>query len=328
MYFGSLKLFCDVVRFHSFSQAAAANQITQSAVSQNVHQLEKGLGVRLIDRSKRPFQLTPEGRAYFEGCRDVLERYDLVEDQVKALSREVAGKVAVAAIYSIGLSDMSGYIQEFARKYPRATVRLAYLNPDRVYDSVLNEDADIGLVAFPRARRGLTVLNWRTEPMVVACPPSHRLATQPHVRPEDLAGEQIVAFDSGLTARREVDRFLRKHRVEVRVGMAFDNTETIKHAVEVGEGLAILPEPTLRKEVRAGTLVAVPLAPPGLTRPLAILHRRAGLLSPTAREFLEMIRPDAPDPTHPTDTRDADEPTRSGDSNAVDARTSRMGVIS
>ena len=65
MYFEALKIFCDVVRHKSFSRAAAANHISQSAVSQNVLQLERSLGVRLIDRSKRPFQLTPEGMAMF-----------------------------------------------------------------------------------------------------------------------------------------------------------------------------------------------------------------------------------------------------------------------
>lgn len=290
MYFEAVKIFCDVVRHRSFSRAAAANRISQSAVSQNVLQLEKSLGVRLIDRSKRPFQLTPEGQVYFEGCKGLVERYYAVEAEVKTLRNEIAGPVNVAAIYSVGLGDMSRLIQEFAQQYPRASVRLAYLHPDRVYENVLSEQADIGLISYPRSGKDLVALTWRNEPMVVACPPGHRLAGRSSVMGRDLMGERFVAFDEGLTIRKEIDRQLRRHRVDVQVTVAFDNIETIKRAVEIGEGISILPEPTLRKDIQAGTLVAVPLTAPQLHRPLAIIHRRSGLLSRTVQRFIDFIR--------------------------------------
>lgn len=289
MYLESLKIFCDVVRLRSFSRAAAANRITQSAASQNVLQLEKGLGVRLLDRSKRPFQLTPEGRVYFDGCKGLIERYYAVEAEVKTLSKQVSGTVSVAAIYSVGLSDMSQLVQEFVQTFPKANVRLAYLHPDRVYESVINEEVEIGLVSFPKAGRDLVQTPWRDEPMVVACSSKHRLAEHRALAPRELEGEELIGFDSGLTIRKVIDRYLKQHRVEVRMGLAFDNIETIKHAVEVGEGIAILPEPTLRKEVMAGSLVAIPFSTGDLVRPLGIIHRKNGHLNPTAQKFIELL---------------------------------------
>jgi DNA-binding transcriptional LysR family regulator len=288
MYFEALKIFCDVVRHKSFSRAASANRISQSAVSQNVLQLEKSLGVKLIDRSKRPFQLTPEGQVYFDGCKGLVERYYAVEAEVRTLRNEIAGVVNVAAIYSVGLGDMSRLVQQFAHQYPRANVRLSYLHPDRVYENVLNEQADIGLISFPRPGKDLIALPWRNEHMVVACPPGHRFAGLRMVAPDDLADERFVAFDEGLTIRKEIDRYLRRHRVEVRVTIAFDNVETIKRAVEIGEGIAILPLPTLPKDVHTGTLAAIALTPP-LVRPLGIIHRKSGLLSRTVQRFIEFI---------------------------------------
>ncbi len=296
MYLEALKIFCDVVRHKSFSRAAAANRITQSAASQNVLQLEKSLGVKLLDRSKRPLQLTPEGQVYFDGCRGLVERYYAVEAEVMRLSQEVAGTVSVAAIYSVGLSDMSRLVRKFAQAYPQANVRLAYLHPDKVYESVVNEEVDIGLVSFPRLRRGLISLAWRDERMVVVCSTSHRFAQRSELTPSDLSGERMVVFDSGLTVRKEIDRFLRQEQVDVEVGMGFDNIETIKHAVESGEGFAILPEATVAKELRARLLVAVPLVAPGLVRPLGILCRKSGQLSLTAHKFIELIRQNGNDP--------------------------------
>lgn len=299
MYLEALKIFCDVVRHKSFSRAAALNRISQSAASQNVLQLEKSLGVRLIDRSKRPFHLTPEGSLYYEGCKGLVERYYAVEEQVRSLRNEVSGSVAVAAIYSVGLSGMSRYVEQFAHLYPQAGVRLAYLHPDRVYESVMNEEADLGLISYPKNRRELVVLPWKTERMVLACYPGHRLAGRSEVAGKDLIGEPFIAFDADLTIRKEIDRQLRKYHVEPNVVMTFDNTETIKRAIEIQEGVSILPEPTFQMDVLTGRMVAVPLAAPAFYRPLGIIHRRNNQLSRTARQFIDLIRQEQRE-AHPT----------------------------
>ena len=146
----SLKVFCDVVGWRSFSRAADENGISQSGASQVVNQLERRLGVKLIDRSKRPFVLTPEGETYYEGCRKLVQRYDALEDQVRTLHEEVAGRVRVVSIYSVGLHHMSRYLQEFLSQYPKANVRLEYQHPHRVYEAVEKDQADLGLVSYPR----------------------------------------------------------------------------------------------------------------------------------------------------------------------------------
>jgi DNA-binding transcriptional LysR family regulator len=289
----SLKVFCDVVRQRSFSRAADENAISQSAASQVVLQLEEGLGVRLIDRSKRPFVLTPEGEVYYEGCRGVVERYFALEDKVRTLHQEVAGCVRVASIYSVGLHHMSCYLQEFLSQHPRANVRLEYLHPHRVYQSIEDDTADLGLVSYPKSSRTLTAIEWREEPMVLVCSPAHRLAGRASVALADLDGEKMVGFDSNLTIRREIDRVLNLHRVDVQVVMEFDNIETIKRAIEIDAGVGLLPEPTVLREVEAGTLATVSLETDELVRPLGIVHRRGKELNDTAWRFIELLKRNA-----------------------------------
>ena len=113
MHLKSLKVFCDVVGKRSFSRAADENGISQPGASQMVHQLEEHLGVRLIDRTKRPFVLTPEGEVYYNGCRKIVQRYFALEEEVRTLHQEVAGRVSVASIYSVGLSHMNLCLQKF-----------------------------------------------------------------------------------------------------------------------------------------------------------------------------------------------------------------------
>ena len=287
----SLKIFCDVVRWASFSRGARENGISQSSASQVVHQLEIRLGVKLIDRSKRPLVPTAHGKVYYDGCKDLVGRYLEVENRVKALEdeRNLAGTIRVASIYSVGLHHMSRYVEQFRQAYPEAEVRLEYLHPTRVIEGVIGGDAELGLVSFPRKWPELIVIPWREEEMVLAVHPSHRFAKLEELDAEQLDGETFVGFEAELPIRRAVDRFLRKHGVHVRVALEFDNIETIKRAVEVPSGVAILPAPTVAGEVKAGTLSCVRFKDRRPTRPLAIIHRRSEQLGLAASRFLELL---------------------------------------
>jgi DNA-binding transcriptional LysR family regulator len=290
MHLKSLKVFCDVVGRRSFSRAAEENGISQSGASQVVNQLERHLGTKLIDRSKRPFSLTAEGEIYYTGCRKLVERYFSLEERIRTLHDEVAGRVRVASIYSVGLHHMNRYLHEFLSQYPKANVRLEYLHPHRVYEAVENDQADLGLVSYPKASRTIKAIGWRQEPMVLVCAPAHRFAKRQRVSLEEVAGEPIVGFDADLTIRREIDRVLYEYRDELRMVMEFDNIETIKRAVEIDAGVSLLPAPTVVREVAAGSLVAVPLSSDELVRPLGIIHRRGRDLGVTARRFIELLR--------------------------------------
>ncbi|MEX0642817.1 MAG: LysR family transcriptional regulator [Pirellulales bacterium] len=290
MHLRFLKIFCDIVDLGSFSRAAEANGVSQSNASQVVHQLEERMGVKLIDRSKRPFLLTPEGKRFHEGSRVIVQRYEDLEREVKSLHEAVEARLTVASIYSVGLAHMSGCLREFLAAHPRADVRLEYLHPHRVYEAVDAGQADLGLVSYPEESASLVALPWRTEPMVLVCYPQHPLARQLSVTLEELRGESLVAFQAGLKIREKIDAVLDEHNVPVRVALEFDNIETIKRAVEIGAGISILPEPTVAREIEDGTLVQIPLAGLPLVRPLGIIHRRDRKLSTTAQQFIQLLQ--------------------------------------
>ena len=286
----SLKIFCDIVSRRSFSRAAEDNGVSQSAASQVVGQLEAHLGVRLIERSKRPLSPTREGQAFYDGCRKLIAAYDALEDQVRTLHDEVAGRVRVAAIYSVGLHHMSRYVQEFMSRHPKANVRLEYLHPDRVIESVEQGQADIGIVSYPRSTRALEAEPWREEPIVLVCAPGNPFAGRVQASLGELHGQRMVGFDSDLVIRHELDRALAAANAEPAVVMEFDNIETIKRAVEIDAGVALLPEPTVGRELAAGTLCTVRLAGEELVRPLGIIHARGKPLAPTVARFVELLR--------------------------------------
>jgi len=285
----TLRIFCDVVRHRSFSRGAAAGGISQSAATQAVRRLEEHFGLQLFDRSKRPFVLTPEGQVCFDGFSELLERYEAVEVRIRSMGREVSGSVRVAAIYSVGLHQMSLCMQQFMRRYPQARVRLEYLRPDNVINAVLDGQADLGLISYPRPSAQLQTIPWRSERMVLACHLQHALAGRESVRIPELHGLDFVSFDHDLRIRKYIDRYLRQFGVRVNTVLEFDNIETIKQAVEIGAGVSILPEPTVQREVERGTLVSIGLDPPELLRPVGIIYRQRRPFTPPLARFVELL---------------------------------------
>jgi len=289
------------------SKGAAHAGISQSAASQHVQEVERRLGTAVLDRSKRPLELTPAGRLYAEFCRAVLHENEEFHLALEKLKHDVEGTVRVASIYSIGLSEMSRLREAFALRHPTAELKVDYMRPDKIYEGVRSGEFDLGLVSYPESSRETAAIPWRREEMALAAPPSHPLAMYAAVSPHDLDGIEFIAFDEDLTIRREIDRFLRVQGVTVNLVMHFDNIQMIKEAVALGSGVSILPARSMEAEIAQGRLAAVRLEAPGLERPIGILHRRRKKLNRAARAFLELIIPSAaPDATDVPEMAQAD----------------------
>ncbi len=286
----TLRVVCSIVEHHSFARAAAVHKISQPAATQCVQRAEDHFGVPLFDRRKRPLVLTPAGEVCYQALRRILELYDDLENRLRAMGSEIAGRVHVAAIYSVGLYGLADVMRLFMRNYPKAEVRLEYLPPDRIYEAVLEGSSDLGVVSYPSASTGLAVVPLYCERMLLACPPDHPLARQGEISLAALEGQEFIGFDRGLPIRKEIDRYLRRRHVSVQTVIDFDNIETIKHGVEIGMGVSILPEPTLRREVGSGALAAIRLRDFDLSRPIGLVHKRRKALTPAAIRFIELAK--------------------------------------
>ncbi|HTP89036.1 MAG TPA: LysR family transcriptional regulator [Bryobacteraceae bacterium] len=290
----TLRLYRDIATSRSFSQGAAQNGVSQSFASQQIRQLERSLGIALLDRSTRPLSVTSAGKLYLELCRDVLRRDEEFRAALDQLKAEVDGTVRVAAIYSVGLSEMSELEREFSRRYPGATLEVEYLRPEKVYDAVVEDRADLGLMSYAEPTREVTVLPWRDEEMVVAVAPNHPLARWTGIDPHELEGQDFVGFDDDLPIRRDVDRYLREHGVSVDVTVHFDNLQTMKQAVALGAGVSIMPARVMRDEIAQGRLLPVRLIPATLFRPVRIVHRKRKRFNRATEAFLELLQAPIP----------------------------------
>jgi LysR family transcriptional regulator, transcriptional activator of the cysJI operon len=292
--FDNIKLFRDIAHTRSFSRGAAENGISQSAASQHVHELERKLNASLLDRTTRPLTLTPAGKLYLDLCRDVLRREEEFLAALDELVARVEGEVRVASIYSIGLSEMTRLQEVFSKRYPNAQLYVDYLRPQKIYEALLADRADLGLVSYAEPTKDLAVIPWRKEEMSVAATPSHPLARKAVLLPADLEGQHYIGFDEDLSIRREIDRFFREQGIEIHMTMQFDNIQMIKEAVAQGLGISILPSRTMTAEIEQGRLVAITLHAPELVRPVGIVHRKKKRFNRAAKSFLKLLQ-ESPD---------------------------------
>jgi len=290
MHIETLKVFCDVVETRSFSTAASQNFVTQSAVSQQVRTLEERYGRRLLERTRGNVQTTPAGEVLYHMAKEIVRLYDAMEAKLHEAAEMVAGTVRVAAVPSVGLYELSAPLRAFLTQYPQVHLRLEYARASRIYEDAQKGNIDLGIVAYPQRRPGISVIPFRQDRLVIVTPPGHPLARTRSASLARLQGEPLVGFERDIPTRKETDRLLRRHQVEPRYVTELDNIETIKRIVEIGHGLALLPEPAVVPEVKSKSLGMVQIADEAALRPLGIIHRQGRIFSSAAQKFLECLQ--------------------------------------
>jgi LysR family transcriptional regulator, transcriptional activator of the cysJI operon len=291
MHIETLKVFCDLVDLQSFSLAAERNFVTQSAVSQQIRTLEEKFKRRLLERvrGRREVKLTAAGEVFHRECKNVLAAYDQLNENLRGLVGKIGGTVKVATVYSVGLHELPSKVGEFMTKFSSAKIDLEYSRTTKVVRDVLNGTVELGVLAFPEPRRGLTIVQMPANRLVLICPPDHKFAKKSQIKTKDLNGLDFVLFERDTPTRKATDRILKNHGVEVKKVAEFDNIETIKRAVQVGFGLAILPLPSVTEEERTGQLAVIKLAEKEWVRPVGVIYRSDRSLSLAAKKFVQLL---------------------------------------
>jgi len=292
----NLKIFADLVETKSFSKSAKLNSLTQSAVSQQARAMERHFKVLLIDRSQKQFQLTREGQRVYESAKEMLHTYEMLLSELQEMKKVISGTIRISTIYSIGLHELPPYIKRFLHDYPSVNVRVEYRRSNLVYEDILHNSVDFGLVAFPVKMRQIETVPFHTDRLVLITHPEHPLAKRGEVSISDLMGHKFIGFDPDIPTRKAVDQIFRENRLELDPVMEFDNIETVKRAVEIDHGIAIVPQATVVQESKQGTLAVLQFAGKEFTRPLAILHRKGRVLTPAMRKFVETLSLDLSEP--------------------------------
>ena len=176
------------------------------------------------------------------------------------------------------------------KAYPTVNVHVEYRRSNQVYEDVLSNIVDLGLVAYPSKDAKLEVVPLRKDMLVLIAHPQHPLAKSKTLNLRELSGQKFIGFEPDIPTRRAIDKILKDEDVNVNVVMEFDNIETVKRAVEIDAGVAIVPVGTVTQEVSKNTLAAITIEDAQFYRPLAAIYKKNKVLSPAIKQFINVLK--------------------------------------
>jgi DNA-binding transcriptional LysR family regulator len=169
-------------------------------------------------------------------------------------------------------------------------VHVEYRRDNQVYENVLGNVVDLGLVAFPTRDSRLEIVNLRSDKLVLICHPQHPFAERKSIKIKALSGQKFINYERDIPTRKALDKIFKQHRVTVDQVMQFDNIETVKRAVEIDSGVAIVPLETISQEIANETLKAVELENGAYSRALAVIYKKNKVLSPAIKQFIALLK--------------------------------------
>ena len=289
MHVENFKVFSDLVETESFSRAAKLNEITQSAVSQQLRAMEKFFSILIVDRSQKQFRLTREGQKLYESAREILYLYDKLNSELQEMKKVISGTIHISTVYSIGLHELPPYVKAFLSKYPDVNIRVEYRRANNVYEDILTNSIELGLVAYPLKHKQLEFLPFHDDVLILVVSPEHHLADKKEVTLEEIADQKFIGFEPDIPTRKATDKIFREVNIEMEPVMEFDNVETVKRAVEINAGIAILPQTTVSREEAQGLLKVINFKDKVYKRPLAIMHRKGRILTPAMKKLISLL---------------------------------------
>lgn len=280
-----LEIFQSVVRHLSFSRAAEALYLTQSAVSQHVKQLEDHFGVKLFVQVGKNVILTEAGNQLFDYADKVftlLAETEQVIDDLRELRR---GTLNVTADTAAGVYIVPALLGQFHRDHPMVKIKLEVVNRRSVLQRLLWHETDLAIMGYPENASGLVADPFADNNLVVIAGPAHPLAKAHSVTLAELADEPFLIREVGSGTRMTLERHLLQLGVALNIAMELGNNSAIKEAVAAGLGISVVSQSTVGLELIAGKLVILPVEHFPIPRKWYVVRSTQRPLSPMVERF-------------------------------------------
>jgi len=300
----SLRLLVLVADLGSLGRAAERLRISQPSASRRLSTLERGLGLVLVDRTRRGSRLTLAGQVVAGHARQVLDELDRLLAGAEKLRTRREAELRVAASLTIAEYLLPAWISELRRRRPELYIGLQVTNSEHVPELVESAEADIGFIEGPRLARVMATRQVAEDRLVVVVDPGHPWARRREpLSARELSRTPLVLRESGSGTRQTLDRALYLAGCDrARPLVELGSTAAVRGAVIAGTGPSVLSELAVRGDLAEGRLVAVEVAGVDLTRELrAVWPTGRRLVGPAAELVAVARRPPhaASDPPRP-----------------------------
>jgi DNA-binding transcriptional LysR family regulator len=283
-----LDCFADVVELGSFSAAAARRNVTQPAVSLQLRQLERRLGVRLIERIGKRVQPTPAGRDLLAHVRCIQEAVASAVDAVAPHQAGRTGRIRIGTGATACIYLLPPVLRRLRERMPLLEITVRTGNTPEILKLLEENAIDLALVTLPAQGRTFDVTVLCKDELIAVFPAAGTTPESP-ATPSFLAERPLVLYESGGNARRTIDAWFLRAGLSPKPVMELGSVEAIKELVGAGLGCAVLPTPALTGPGAREHIVTRSLAP-RLFRTLGLVLRRDKRLDRGLQEVVSALK--------------------------------------
>ena len=279
-----LKIFHALTRHMSMSRTAKALNLTRSAVSIQVRQLAESAGTPLMEKVGKQLYLTDAGKVMADGCRDMMNRMERLDQELAMLKGVENGRLRLAIITNAKyfVPDLLG---RFCELHPTIEISLFVGNRGEVIERLKRNEDDLYVLGRIPKEVPVQADAFAENPLVVVGPPNHPLARERDIDPARLAKEPFILREPGSGTRMVMLDFFERCKVELNMRMELGSNEAIKQCVMAGLGISVLSHNNLQQEIASGRIAVLDVAGFPLKRQWHLIHLRDRVLSPTTDAF-------------------------------------------
>jgi DNA-binding transcriptional LysR family regulator len=288
-----LKAFCLVVEHKSFSKAAEAKFMTQSAMSHLIKNLEDELGVKLLRRDSKSIALTPAGRVFYEHSKRILDQYKEMENGIYALTKKVKGPLHIGATPTAADYLLPQVFYDFSRKYPDVRIELAVSNTEKKISDVLKGEIDMGIVEGNIKNREIFLDEIAEDEIVIIASEDNDLAKKKSVSVSDLLTQSFIMPETGSGIREFIEDFFHSSKVNpenIKTSMTIGSVELIMQMVQSGMGISFVSKWSAFGPVKEGSLKILNIPGKKLKRKFYITSAEKEPSGITVRTFKNFLK--------------------------------------
>ena len=289
MNLNQLKVFYLAAKHGSMSAAAEVLCITQPAVTKGIQRLQEYYEIKLFNRFGKKMVLTDAGEALYGIAESIFEMEHQAEESLRDFQQRKKGFIRILSSESFGSYYLPFIINRFSKANPRIRVSVDLLPTEQIVEKTAALGNDLGFISYPVPHNKLFMREILEDSYQIIVPPEHPFALKTVVKPEDLAGQPIIIHEKGSAPRKSTEEFAKKHGVNISIALELSNNEAMKTAVEEGVGIAVITRRVVSKEIRMGTLKAIPLSDPAMTRKFYLIHHKDKYISRPLQSLIDMV---------------------------------------
>ena len=289
MNLNQLKIFYLAAKHGSLSAAAESLYITQPAVTKGIQRLQEYYEIKLFNRFGKKMALTDAGEVLYGIAESIFEMENQAEESLRDFQQRKRGFIRIISSESFGSYYLPYMLNRFTRINPKIRISAEILPTDQIVEKTATLANDLGFISYPVPHKKLISREVLEDSYQIIVPADHPFAAKSIIEPEDLAGQSLIVHEKGSAPRKSTEEFIRRHNINVTILMEHSNNEAIKTAVEEGLGIAVITRRVVSKEIEMGSLKAIPLSDPAMSRKFYLIHHKDKYLSRPLQSLIDMV---------------------------------------